>query len=53
MKKLAWRMKLEAELGSGAMTDVDIGRIERDSWASAFDVAGVAEPICPAKDIGR
>jgi hypothetical protein len=34
MQKLVWRLKLEADLGGGAVTEVEIGRIEREAWAT-------------------
>jgi len=33
MRKLVWRVKLEADLGDGARTEVEVGRIEREDWA--------------------
>ena len=34
MQKLVWRLKLEADLGGGAVTEVEIGRIEREAWVT-------------------
>jgi hypothetical protein len=32
--KLVWRLKLEADLGGRAVTEVEIGRVEREAWAT-------------------
>jgi hypothetical protein len=33
MQKLVWRVKLEADLGDGSRTEVEVWRIEREVWA--------------------
>ncbi len=32
MQKFAWRLKLEADFGSGSATEIEVGRIEREAW---------------------
>lgn len=34
MQKLVWRVKLEADSGDGSVTEVELGRIEREGWAA-------------------
>jgi hypothetical protein len=34
MAKLVWRLKLVAELGSGAVSEIEVARIERDDVAA-------------------
>ncbi len=34
MQKLVWRVKLVADSGDGSATEIEVGRIERESWAN-------------------
>ena len=33
MPKVIWRLKLEADLGEGSATEIEVGRIEREDLA--------------------
>jgi len=33
MQKLIWRVKLDADFGDGSVTEIEVGRIEREAWA--------------------
>jgi hypothetical protein len=33
VRKLVWRVKLEADFGDGPVTEIEVGRIEREAWA--------------------
>jgi hypothetical protein len=34
MQKVVWRLKLEADLGDGSATEIEVGWIEREDWVN-------------------